>query len=111
MGTSRACIGSIGGTLSDKPRLTGIEGVLRNSSSHVLALFSKHVGIMESNAISWVSSPSNVPWRFQFYWNGIFFFLASSLLGVVFRHVGRSVNGFADSLAKHGVERTRDLRM
>lgn len=42
---------------------------------------------------------------------GFFFFLASSLLGVVFRHVGRSVNGFADSLAKHGVERTRDLRI
>lgn len=61
------CIGSIGGTLRGKPGLTGIGGVLLNSSSHVLALFSKHVGIMESNDISWVSSPSNVPWRFQFY--------------------------------------------
>lgn len=29
--------------------LTGIEGVLRNSDEIVLAMFSKHVGCMESN--------------------------------------------------------------
>ena len=76
--------------------------MLRNSEGVVLALFSKHVGCMESNevevpaileairifsstsfhsslmvesdslnAISWVSSSTTFPWKFQFYMNEI----------------------------------------
>ena len=54
------------------------------------------------NAISWVLSLALIPWRFRFYFNEIRA-LASSIQ-VRFRHVGRSANGFADSLAKQGVD-------
>ena len=104
----------------------------------VLALFSKHVGCMESNevevlaileairifsyfyfhsslvvksdsliAMSWVSSSSMFPWKFQFYMNEIR--ALSPMIQVVLKHVGRSANGFADSLAKQGVDRSSDL--
>ena len=104
----------------------------------MLALFSKHVGCMESNeaevlaileaipifssssfpsslvaesdshnAISWVSSSTMFPWRFQFY--AIEIRDLSSMIQVVFKHVGRSANGFTDSLAKLGVDISSDL--
>ena len=40
---------NVDGTARGKPGLTGIDGVLRNSEGIVLAVFSKHVGCMESN--------------------------------------------------------------
>ena len=59
------------------------------------------------NAISWVSSSADVPWRFQFYSNEIR--ALASLIQVKFQHVGMSVNGFADSLATQGVDRSFNL--
>ena len=56
-----------------------------------------------SNAIGWVSSPLSAPWRLQFHLNVIKFL--ASWLQVEFKSVGRSVNAFADSLAKQGVDR------
>ena len=59
------------------------------------------------NAISWVSSSAVIPWRFQFYLNEIRA-LASSIQ-VKFQHVGRLANGFADLLAKQGLDRSSNL--
>ena len=59
------------------------------------------------NAISWVSSSTTFPCYLQFYVNEIR--ALSSMIQVVFQHVGRSANGFADSLAKQGVDRSSDL--
>lgn len=36
---------------NNRPSLAGIGAVLRNSCGLVLAMFSKHVGIMESNEV------------------------------------------------------------
>ena len=47
------------------------------------------------------------PWKFQFYVNEIR--AQSSPIQAVFHHVGRSANGFVDSLAKEGVDRSSDL--
>lgn len=54
------------------------------------------------NAISWVASYTLLPWGFQFYFNEIK--ELSSKLSVEFQHVGRSANGFANALAKQGVD-------
>lgn len=54
------------------------------------------------NAISWVSSSSNVSWRFQFYLNEIKVLVSS--VQVEFQHVGSLTNNFADCLAKQGVD-------
>lgn len=54
------------------------------------------------NTISWVSSSSNVPWRFQFYLNEIKVLVSS--IQVEFQHVGSLTNNFADCLAKQGVD-------
>ena len=59
------------------------------------------------NTIPWVSSSTAIPWRFQFYFNEIR--VLASLIQVNFQHVGRSANGFADSLAKQGVDRSSNL--
>ena len=126
---------NVDGAAKGKPGPAGIGGVLHDSGGLVLVMFSKHVGTMESNeaevlailevvrifasssfnsrlevesdslnAISWVSSSAVIPWRFQFYLNEIRA-LASSIQ-VKFRHVGRSANGFANLLAKQGVDRS-----
>lgn len=72
--------------------------------------------MMESdslNSISWVSSPSKIPWKFHFYFNNIpwrfhFYFnkilSLSSLLDVAFKHVRCYTNGFVESLAKQGCQ-------
>lgn len=108
--------------------------MLCNNSGVVLAMFSKHVGIMElneadvlaileahcffsssfngqlvvesdfMNAIAWVNSSSKLPWSFRFYFDEIAFLVSS--LDVVSQHVGCSTIGFADSLGKQGVERS-----
>lgn len=54
------------------------------------------------NTISWISSSKSTPWRFHFYFNEIK--VLSSSISVKFQHVGKSVNGFADSLAKLRVD-------
>lgn len=59
------------------------------------------------NAISWVTSSALTPWRFTFYLEGIK--MLSSLMEVVFRHVGWLANGFANSLVKQGMERSSPL--
>lgn len=56
------------------------------------------------NAFSWVTFSGLTPWRFTFYLEGIK--MLSSLMEVVFRHVGWLANGFADSLVKQGMERS-----
>ena len=52
------------------------------------------------NIISWVSSSTALPWRYQFNLNEIR--ALSSLIQVVFRHVRQLANGFADALEKKG---------
>lgn len=59
------------------------------------------------NVISWVSSPSKVPWRFHFCFNEILSLFV--LMEVSFKHLGHSANGFADALAKQRVEKFSDL--
>ena len=59
------------------------------------------------NAISWVSSSAMFPWKSQFYLNEIR--ALSSSIQVSFIHVGRAANGFADSLAKQGVDRSSNF--
>ena len=129
---------NVNGAARGKPDLAGIGGGLHKSEGIVLALFSKHVGCMESNevdvlaileairifssasfqssfvvqsdslnAISWVSSSTTFPWKSQFYMNEIRALL--SLIQVGFKHVGRSANCFANSLAKQGADRYSDL--
>ena len=124
---------NVDGVAKGKPMPVGIGGGLRNSEGNVLALFSKHVGCMESNeaevvafleairiftstssrsrlvvesdslnAISWVSSSAMFSWKFQFYLNKIR--ALSSSIQVSFIHVERAANGFANSLAKQGVD-------
>ena len=126
------------GATREKPDLASIGGVLRNSEGFVSGMFSKHIGSRESNeaevlanleaiwmfasssltsrlvvesdslnAISWVLSSAARPWRFQFYLNEIR--ALSSLIQVSFQHVGRSTNGFVDSLAKQGVHVSSNL--
>lgn len=51
------------------------------------------VEIDSTNAISWVSSSSLIPWRFHFFFNEIK--ALASFLQVVFRHVGRLVSALA----------------
>ena len=55
------------------------------------------------NAISWVSSLAEPPWRFQFLFNEIRVF---SSISQELHHVARSTNGFADFLAMQGVDRS-----
>lgn len=129
---------NVDGVAKGKPGPAGISGVLRDSGGLVLVMFSKHVGTMESNeaevlaileavrifasssfnsrlevksdslnVISWVSSSAVIPWRFQFYLNEIRVLTFS--IQVKFQHVRRSANGFADSLAKQGVDRSSNL--
>lgn len=54
------------------------------------------------NAISWVYSRVSPSWRFRFYFN-LIKELSSSIF-VKLHHVGRSANGFANSMAKQGVD-------
>lgn len=63
------------------------------------------------NAISWVSSFTMFPWRYQFNFNEIKYL--SSLLHVKFQHMARLGNGFADSLAKQNLQNQEwiDLRI
>lgn len=74
---------NVGGVGKGKPGLASCKyrSSLRNSDGLVLAIFSKHVGILESNeANSWP------------YWR-LF------AIQVEFQHVERSANAFANSLA------------
>lgn len=59
------------------------------------------------NVVSWAHAPFKAPWRFQFHFNEIVSLVSS--LDVVFQHVSRLANGFADTLSKQGVERSQDL--
>lgn len=98
----------------------GVGVVLRNRNGIVLALFSKHVGCMESNEAEvvailealqiFISSHSKLvvesdslhPCRFQFLKQ---IKVLSSMIEVNLHHVGHLANGFADT-AKQGVERS-----
>lgn len=40
---------NVDGAAREKPGLAGVSGVLRNSEGAVMALFSRHVGCIESN--------------------------------------------------------------
>ena len=51
-----------------------------------------------SNAIRWVSKVERGPWRFQYYLNDIM--ALSSSIKVLFSHICRSANSMVDSLAK-----------
>ena len=103
-------------------------GKPRNDKGKVLIMFSKHIGVCDSNeaevlaileaihlfssyciealimksdssnAISWVSKRKVLPWKFQFIFNEIRGL--SSSINVVFSHEVRSANSMADSLAK-----------
>lgn len=108
-----------------------IRGVLRSTDWIVLPLISKHKSCLEfneagmlailtvlrifatsfhsnlvlesdsRNAISWIYSLAKPPWRFQFF-NEIR--VLSFAIFVEFHHVGWSATGFANSLAKQGVD-------
>lgn len=56
-----------------------------------------------SDAISLVNSIEESPWKFHFYFNEIKSLIFS--IKAVFRYVSWSINGMADGLAKHGVDR------
>ena len=124
---------NVDGDARCKPGPASIGGVLRNSNGDVLFMFSKNVGICDSNeadvlailealyyfkryfhgalilesgpsnAIAWVSNRKINPWKLQFLFNEIRVLSAS--FSVVFRHELRSANSFANALAKQGVER------
>eukprot|EP00268_Persea_americana_P021089 TRINITY_DN21101_c0_g1_i1.p1 TRINITY_DN21101_c0_g1~~TRINITY_DN21101_c0_g1_i1.p1 ORF type:complete len:199 (+),score=31.91 TRINITY_DN21101_c0_g1_i1:157-753(+) len=125
---------NVDGAARGKPGPAGIGGVLCDDKGVILCLFSKSVGVRDSNeaevlailealrilsssfqgclivesdssnGISWVARSMVKPWKFQIFLNGIKG-LASSL-SVVFSHVIRSANGLVDSLAKQGVQRS-----
>lgn len=81
---------NVGGVGKGKPKLASCKYKRRlcNGDGLVLAIFSKHVGILESNeANSWP------------YWR----LFASQL---EFQHVERSANAFPNSLAKQRVDRS-----
>ena len=90
---------NVDGAARGKPRLAGIEGKLCNNKGEVLFMFSKHVGVCDSNeievfailealrclarnflghlivesdssnAMDWVSNWKPKPWKFQFHFN------------------------------------------
>ena len=119
---------NVDGATRGKQGLAGIGGVLRNSKGEVLFMFSKRVGVCDSNeaevlaslealrcfsrcfqgdlivesdssnAIAWVSNRKHFPWKFQFLFNEIRAF--TTTINVVFRHQLRTTNCMADALAK-----------
>ena len=121
---------NVDGASRGKPGLASIGGVLRNHKGEVLYMFSKHVGIKDSNemevltileapciyhsfyhhnlimesdsinAISWVKSLRG-PWKMHFLFNEIGLFVSEMQL--TFQHIIRSANGMEDSLVKQGV--------
>lgn len=112
----------------EQGKLGPVRSVFQNNQGLVLALFSKHARIVESNevevaailgalrivlssslkrlvvesdflnAISWVSSSSKPPWRFHFYLNESK--CLASTFQVEFKHVCHSENSFASCLVK-----------
>lgn len=115
-----------------KPGPTGIGDGLREDKGDVLLIFSKNVGVKESNktevmailevlqlffsfpdrlivesdssnTISWISFMEG-PWRFHFLFSEIKFL--SSLGLVESKHGVRLANSMADALAKQGVDRS-----
>ena len=124
---------NVDGAAKGKLGPADIGGVLRNGKGEVLFMFSKNVGIKESNeakvlailealrifsftlkenlivesdssnAIRWVSKVERGPWRFQYYLNEIK--ALSSSIKVSFSHICRSADGMVNSLAKQGVHR------
>lgn len=61
--------------------------------------------IVESNsfnAISWMNTPANRPWKFFNYFQEIK--LLSSSIQISFQHMSRSANGMADCFAKQEVD-------
>ena len=111
---------NVAGEARGKPSSAGIGSALRNYKGEVLHIFSKHVGIKDSNeaevlailealhiyrssckeslivesgyfnAISWVKSCKG-PWKMKFYFNEIHYQASSSQ--VSFQHVSRPANG------------------
>lgn len=113
------------GAARGKPDHAGIAGILCDDKGMVWCIFSKSVGIKESNeakvlailealrVLSWSfqggviveSDSSNTiswgkPWKFHFYFDKIK--PLAPCLQVVFCHVIRLANGLADALAKQG---------
>lgn len=122
----------VDGAASSKLGPAGIGGVLRNHKGELLYMFSKNVGIKDSNeaeilailealriyhrpfqyplvvesdsmnAVYWARSFKG-PWKMQFYLNEIKVLMTGNC--IFFQHVSRSTNGMPDSLAKQGVDR------
>ena len=114
------------GAARGKPGQAGIGGVLRNSKWEILFMFSKHVGLHDSNeaevlailealwwfsrnfngslvvesdssnAIAWLSNQKANPWKFHFLFNEI-------RTHVIFRHEYRWANSMDDVLIKQRV--------
>ena len=107
--------------------------MLHNYKGEVLIMFSKHIGVCDSNiaevlailkalrlfprdcsealivesdfsnAVAWVSNRKTFPWKFQFHFNEIK--ELSSSLNVEFHHEVRSANSMTDFFAKKEVDR------
>ena len=123
---------NVDGATRGKLGPAGIGGVLRNDKGEVLLMFSKSVGIRDSNeaeslailealrifstsfhgpllvesdstnAVGWLLKPDSRPWNFQFHFNEM---KKISSLVVSFGHVLRRANSIADALVKQGVDR------
>ena len=76
---------------------------------HIYCIAYQHSLIVESdlrNAISWVKY-SRGPWKMQFYFNEIMAVDSKSRVSI--KHVSRLANGMVDYLAKQGVVRSCNL--
>ncbi|XXG44210.1 hypothetical protein AAC387_Pa01g4073 [Persea americana] len=120
---------NVDGAARKKPGPAGVEGVLAYIlQGNVLLMFSKKVGIKESNETEVLAilealrlffssfrekllaesdSSNEGPWRFHFLSAEIK--SLSSQGYVEFRHVRRLANAMADSIAKQGVDRVTPL--
>lgn len=119
---------NIDGAARGKLGSVGIDGVLRDSNGLVLMLFSKHVGVMDSNesevlpilealhvfyahivesdsmiVVAWVLFSVAYPCRFHFHFNDIKFL--ASRIQVWCNHVGLSANALVDPMGKLGMVR------
>ena len=116
---------NVNGAARRKPRLAVIGGMLRNCNRDVLFIFSKYVGVCDSNLLSvfrntnmaillwrvilrmqsvgFRTSQKAYPCKFQFLFTDSQ--VLSTTINVSFQHKSRSLNMMADALTKQGVER------
>ncbi|XVE66909.1 hypothetical protein DITRI_Ditri08aG0118000 [Diplodiscus trichospermus] len=99
---------NVDGASAGNPGMGGIGGVLRDHSSKINLVFSKHIGVTDSSVAEWLSDPKMAPWRLRKSVTQIIN-VGESLPDWSIVHSPRERNVLADSLAKSGIGRNNNL--